>query len=60
MIEGILTGRKTRVSGELSLHVLEIMLSFEKSSCEGRKIMLESTCEQPMPMKQVSEDGLFE
>ena len=60
MIEGILTGRKTRVSGELSMHVLEIMLSFEKSSKEGRKIMLETTCEQPAPMQPVSEDGLFE
>ena len=42
------------------MHVLEIMLSFEKSSAEGKKIFLKSTCEQPEPMVQVSEDGLFE
>ena len=60
MIEGILTGRKTRVSGALSQHVLEIMLSFEKSSKEGKKIYLKTTCEQPAPMVQVSEDGKFE
>ena len=60
MIEGILTGRKTRVSGALSQHVLEIMLSFEKSSNEGKKIYLKTTCEQPAPLVQVSEDGKFE
>ncbi|MBO5721880.1 MAG: Gfo/Idh/MocA family oxidoreductase [Lentisphaeria bacterium] len=60
LIESILTGRKGRVSSKLSMHVLEIMLSFEKSSAEGKKIFLKSTCEQPEPMVQVSEDGLFE
>ena len=60
LIESILTGRKGRVSSKLSMHVLEIMLSFEKSSAEGKKIFLKSTCEQPEPMVQVSEDGKFE
>ena len=40
MIESILTGRPGRVSGEMALHALEIMLAFELSAKEKRRIEL--------------------
>lgn len=43
-------GRPHRASGELALHVLETMLSFERSSAEGRHIALETTPERPAPV----------
>jgi predicted dehydrogenase len=43
-------GRPHRASGDLALHVLETMLSFEKSSTEGRHVALESSPERPAPM----------
>ena len=60
MIESILTGRPGRVSGKMSFHALEIMLAFEKSAREQKRVVLKSTCDRPMPMVQVSEDGKFE
>ena len=60
MIESIRLGRKGRVSGEMALHALEIMLSFERASNEKRRIELETTCERPAPMTVVSEDGKLE
>ena len=42
--------RPHRASGDLALHVLETMLSFEKSSTEGRHVMLETAPEKPAPM----------
>ena len=60
MIESIRLGRKGRVSGEMSLHALEIMLSFERAAGEKRRIELETTCERPIPMTPVSEDGKLE
>ncbi|RYG72830.1 gfo/Idh/MocA family oxidoreductase, partial [bacterium] len=40
-------GRPHRASGDLALHVLETMLSFERSSTEGRHVMLETAPERP-------------
>ena len=57
MIESILTGRTGRVSGEMALHALEIMLAFELSAKGKRRIELETTCRRPAPMTPVSEDG---
>lgn len=39
--------RPHRASGELALHVLEIMMAFDKSSSEGRHIELTTRCVQP-------------
>ncbi|NMA47055.1 MAG: Gfo/Idh/MocA family oxidoreductase [Lentisphaerae bacterium] len=39
--------RPHRVNGELANHVLDIMLSFDKSSKAGRKIELGTTCQRP-------------
>ncbi|AIE83478.1 Gfo/Idh/MocA family protein [Fimbriimonas ginsengisoli] len=42
--------RPHRASGDLALHVLEIMLAFERSSTEGRHIELNPTIDRPAPM----------
>lgn len=47
MAYALRSGRPHRVNGNLANHVLEIMLSFDKSSAKGSKVMLETTCEQP-------------
>lgn len=47
MARAIATARPHRASGELALHVLEIMEALQRSSDEGRHITLETTCERP-------------
>jgi len=44
------TGRKHRASGELTFHVLDVMLAFEEASGAGRHVELQSTCERPAAM----------
>jgi len=39
--------RPHRVNGDLANHVLDIMLSFDKSSKAGQKIELGTTCQRP-------------
>ena len=43
-------GRPHRASGDLAFHVLETMLSFERSSNEGRHVVLETAPARPAPM----------
>jgi predicted dehydrogenase len=50
MAHAIACGRAHRCSGELALHVLEIMEAFDKSSQESRHIELESTCSRPLAL----------
>ena len=40
-------GRPHRASGELALHVLEVMEALERSSVEGRRVRIETICERP-------------
>jgi predicted dehydrogenase len=47
MAEAIQKRRPHRMSGELGLHVLEVMESFHTSSKAGRKISLQSKCRRP-------------
>lgn len=48
LADALLSGRSDhRASGELALHVLEIMEKIHTSSDEHREIQLESTCERP-------------
>lgn len=42
--------RPHRVNGTLANHVLDIMLSFDRSSKAGRKVELTTTCERPKPL----------
>jgi predicted dehydrogenase len=50
MAVAIRTGRSHRASGEMALHVLEVLDAFERSALEGRHVRIESTCERPAPL----------
>ncbi len=50
MAAAVRQGRPHRASGELALHVLEVMDAFERSSIEGRHIMIETPAERPAPL----------
>jgi len=42
--------RPHRLSGDLGLHVVEVMESFLRSSKTGKKLALKSSCRQPTPL----------
>ena len=42
--------RPHRASGELALHVLEVMEALERSAVEGQRIQIETSCERPEPV----------
>ena len=44
------SGRPHRACGDLAFHVLEIMLSFDKSSKLGQRVALSTTCQRPEPL----------
>jgi predicted dehydrogenase len=50
MAAAIRSGRPHRAHGHLAHHVLDIMLSFEESSCQQRSLDLTTTCERPTAM----------
>ena len=54
MAEAIRDERPHRASGQLAYHVLEVREGLQRSSDEGRKIALESTCDRPEPMEMAS------
>jgi len=47
MAKAILDGRPHRASGELALHVLDVMTAFDRSSETGRHVTIENDCERP-------------
>ena len=51
MLSAQRAGRPHRASGELSLHVLELMTGALRASDEGRRIDLTTTCSRPAPMR---------
>jgi predicted dehydrogenase len=51
MLSATSAKRPHRASAELALHVLELMSSTLRSSDEGRRIDLTTTCERPAPMR---------
>jgi hypothetical protein len=50
MAAAIRDNRPHRASGELAIHVLEVLETLERSSIEGRHIMIETTCDRPEPL----------
>lgn len=52
MCMGLRTGRDHRASGDLALHVLEVMAAFDKSSARQSHVEIESRVEQPAPLPQ--------
>lgn len=47
MAYALRSGRKHRASGELAMHVLDIMQAVHESSDQGKHIELTTTCERP-------------
>jgi len=47
MAKAIIDDRPHRASGELALHVLDVMTAFDRSSEAGRHIEIDSTCDRP-------------
>lgn len=50
MAEAICERRPHRMSGELALHVVEVMEAFHVSARAGKKTPLKSTCRRPEPI----------
>ena len=57
MASAILSGRAHRASGELALHVLDIMCALEESSEQGCHIEIGSRPDQPLPLPAGLADG---
>lgn len=60
MARAIRTGRPFRADYSQTLHVLEIMTGFEKSSQSGRRIALQTHYERKMPMAQDQVNGVLD
>lgn len=51
--------RPHRASGELALHVLEVLEAFETSSRSGQFVRMASTCLRPEPVPAGSDESVF-
>lgn len=52
MAHAILTNRPHRASGDLALHVLEVMEAFDKSSKSGQVVAITTPVQRPAPIAQ--------
>jgi predicted dehydrogenase len=52
MAHAIRSGRPHRASGELALHVLEVMEAFGRSSESGRAVAVTTRPERPAPLSE--------
>ncbi|HVY52281.1 MAG TPA: Gfo/Idh/MocA family oxidoreductase [Devosia sp.] len=52
MAHAILSGRPHRASGELALHVLEVMEAFETASRTGAPVRIRTRAERPAPLAE--------
>ncbi len=59
MAAAIRSGRPHRVSGTLALHVLEVLDAFERSSLEGRHIVIQTLCDRPEKLSFGSGEEVF-
>jgi len=57
MAHGIVANRPHRASGDLALHVLEVMEAFETSSRSGRVVDIITPVERPAPLSQSLVNG---
>ncbi len=55
----IRANRPHRCSGELSLHVLEVLEAFDRSAAEGRQIAITTPCAQPAMVPQGDGETVF-
>jgi predicted dehydrogenase len=59
MAAAVRDNRPHRASGELAMHVLEVLCAFERSSTEGRHVMIEAPCERPEPIPLGNGEEVF-
>jgi len=59
MAAGVRNNRSHRASGELAMHVLEVLDAFERSSIEGRHVMIGTSCERPQPLPLGKDEEVF-
>jgi predicted dehydrogenase len=59
MAAAIRSTRAHRASGALALHVLEVLDAFERSSLEGRHIVIETLCDRPEKLQQGEGEEIF-
>ncbi len=52
-------GRPHRASGDLALHVLEVLEALQRSSVEGQLIRIETICERPEPVPPGTGEAVF-
>lgn len=57
MVQGIISDRPHRASGELAFHVLDIMHAALESSEQGKHIELSSSCERPAALPEALANG---
>ncbi|MFH1378138.1 MAG: Gfo/Idh/MocA family oxidoreductase [Planctomycetota bacterium] len=60
MATAIRTNRPHRASGDLAFHVLDIMYAFERASDAGKRVELDSRCDQPAPFPMDLVTGLLD
>jgi predicted dehydrogenase len=60
MAHALRGGRAHRASGELALHVLEVMEAFQVSSETGRHVQIETRPERPAPLPRHLSSGLLD
>ena len=51
MLSATIANRPHRASADLGLHVLDVMTGILRSSDEGRRVAMTTTCERPAPMQ---------
>jgi predicted dehydrogenase len=59
MAQALRSGRKHRASGELGMHVLDIIHAFLDSSERGEHVAVNSTFERPEPLPATSPEEIF-
>jgi len=59
MAQALRSGRQHRASGELGMHVLEVIHAFLDSSERGEHVVVASTFERPEPLPAGSPEGIF-
>ena len=60
MAHAIRTGRPHRANGELALHILDLMQSFDESQASGKHIKLTTTCQRPEMIPTDLEPGCID
>lgn len=58
MAEALAAGRTPRASGQLALHVVDVIESLIKAAESGRNVKLTSTCQRPEPLSDEERGNL--